>query len=228
MLKLYHFPHCPYCVRVRLALGYLQIPWESKVVRYDDVDTRVKLSGGTKAPFVILDDGQVIKESLDIIKRLDRDDTLQFKNFESSGDAQKIEALLNDLSRTVHPLTWPYWVYTPEFDLTMREYAMKTKSKTPGGFAAYFHNQEKYLQELAPLLKQIENMTELTTPVLVGAGSPRPELYNHIMIRDVLIAAHLWGLYLVPEFQFSPKLHAYLQNIKKLCRFKYHGDFWKE
>ena len=46
-------------------------------------------------------------------------------------------------------------------------------------------------------------------------------------IKDIMLAAHLWGLYVVPEFQFKPDMHFYLQQIKKLTKFNYQKDFWR-
>ena len=42
-IKLYHYVHCPFCVRVRLALGFLNIPFESHVIAYDDEEKVTEL-----------------------------------------------------------------------------------------------------------------------------------------------------------------------------------------
>ena len=43
---------------------------------------------------------------------------------------------------------------------------------------------------------------------------------------DILLASHIWGLYVVPEFQFSENMHQYMQRVKDICNFDYHQDFW--
>ena len=50
---------------------------------------------------------------------------------------------------------------------------------------------------------------------------------SELTLNDILIGSHLWGMYIFPEFQFSPKIHNYLQSIKLKCHFEYHSDYWK-
>ncbi|MFP5459556.1 MAG: glutathione S-transferase N-terminal domain-containing protein, partial [Bacteriovoracia bacterium] len=69
-VRLFHYVHCPYCVRVRLALGFLGTSWESQVLSYDDEVTPVKLTGKKMLPIALIDDVPM-NESLDIIRRLD-------------------------------------------------------------------------------------------------------------------------------------------------------------
>ena len=53
-----------------------------------------------------------------------------------------------------------------------------------------------------------------------------PYFSNEFSIFDIMLASHLWGMYIFPEFQFSEKLHNYLQDVKNICSFEYHEDFW--
>jgi glutaredoxin 2 len=69
-LKFYHYVHCPFCVRVRMTLGLLDLPYESVVVSYDDEITPVKLTGTKMLPIMSID-GKVMNESLDIMAKLD-------------------------------------------------------------------------------------------------------------------------------------------------------------
>ena len=50
---------------------------------------------------------------------------------------------------------------------------------------------------------------------------------DKLTINDIAIASHLWGMYIVPEFQFSDRMNTYLMNIKSKCNFNYHEDYWK-
>ena len=214
IVKLYHFVHCPYCIRVRLVLGYLKIQYESHVVRYDDVKCRLDLSGQTKLPFVIWPDFSVQPESLEIIERADSLDVLGVRKLKSSADFINFEKFIDFLGSHIHPLCWPYWVYTPEFDEKSRIYTIEKKQKFPGWFNEMFKRRFELMKELSPYLKKIE--TEL-----------RPFYESSTLgLKDVMLAAHLWGLYTVPEFQFSEKIHSYLQNIKSHCDFDYQADFW--
>jgi len=66
---LYHLERCPYCEMVRLALGFLGLSWESKLVDQDDRSDLEKVSGQTQVP-VLVDGDRVIPDSGEILKHL--------------------------------------------------------------------------------------------------------------------------------------------------------------
>ena len=71
-MKLYHYVHCPFCVRVRMAAGFLNTSYESIVVPYDDEATPINLTGKKMLPIWVNDKRLAQNESLDIIKNLDQ------------------------------------------------------------------------------------------------------------------------------------------------------------
>jgi glutaredoxin 2 len=212
-MKLYHYVHCPFCVRVRLALGYLQLAYDSNVVPYNDEETPTKLTGKKMLPIMAFDDGTVMNESLDIINKLDSNNLL--KNELMITHQEEINALLDRIGKPVHNLCMPYWIWTPEFNEQSREYFQKKKEIKRGPFKNLIHQKEEFIAELDLILAGLEN-------------DLRPFYQNNEMtILDIALAAHLWGMYIFPEFQFSPKIHQYLQKIKRQCAFDYHADFWR-
>eukprot|EP00929_Paragymnodinium_shiwhaense_P057147 TRINITY_DN2859_c0_g1_i2.p1 TRINITY_DN2859_c0_g1~~TRINITY_DN2859_c0_g1_i2.p1 ORF type:complete len:349 (+),score=36.43 TRINITY_DN2859_c0_g1_i2:8-1054(+) len=70
--KVYVYDHCPFCVRVRLALGLKNIKHEARFMMNDDQDTPISLLGKKIAP-IWEHDGHVMGESMDIIKKVDSD-----------------------------------------------------------------------------------------------------------------------------------------------------------
>ena len=68
MVELFHYIHCPFCVRVRLACGYLDIPFKSTVIPYSDEETPRSIAGKKMLPILKTEDANIINESLDIIK----------------------------------------------------------------------------------------------------------------------------------------------------------------
>lgn len=212
-MKLYHYVHCPFCVRVRLALGYLQLAYDSNVVPYNDEETPTKLTGKKMLPIMAFDDGTVMNESLDIINKLDSNNLL--KNELMITHQEEINALLDRIGKPVHNLCMPYWIWTPEFNEQSREYFQKKKEIKRGPFKNLIHQKEEFIAELDLILAGLEN-------------DLRPFYKNNEMtILDIALAAHLWGMYIFPEFQFSPKIHQYLQKVKRQCAFDYHSDFWR-
>lgn len=214
MTKLYHYIHCPFCVRVRLSLGYLERPYESIVLPYDDEKTPLDLTGVKMLPIATVD-GQTINESLEIIKKLDQENALHHNLLDDADQMDYLEDLLNRLGKPIHNLAMPYWIYTKEFNETSRQYFQKKKELKRGPFNKLAQRKEEFLSELEPLLTEVEKS--------IG---PFFLKQSDFTIFDIMLASHLWGLYVVPEFQFSPFLHRYFQMVKKVCHFDYHEDFW--
>lgn len=209
---LYHYVHCPFCIRVRMAFGYLKLDYKSVVLPYDDEKTPIGLTGKKMLP--ALNDGfKTINESLDIIQLIDANNQLKVKEIIQSADFRELEFFLDQLGKPIHSLAMPYWIYTAEFNQSSRDYFQKKKEEKRGPFRDLLANQNIFFQQLSPLLEKLE--TQLT-PFFQS---------NKFTLKDILVASHLWGLYVVPEFQFSKKVHEYLQRVKAECHFKYHQDF---
>lgn len=214
MIKLYHYVHCPFCVRVRMALCHLNIPYESIVLPYDDESTPLSLTGVKMLPIISLDN-KAMNESLDIIARIDSDNRLKNDILNNARFSEEIEQLLAEVGKNVHSLAMPYWIYTKEFNIQSRQYFQSKKEKKRGPFEDLMKEAEVYKKRLEKTLVDLESKLN---PFYTG---------DQFNISDIMIASHLWGLYVVPEFQFSSKLHSYLQEIKKITNFNYHEDFWR-
>ncbi len=212
-MKLYHYVHCPYCIRVRMGLGFLNTPYESIVLSYNDESTPVQLSGVKMLPF-IEDNGKVQNESLDILKSLDVKNLLDWSKLKDN--EVQIDNLITKIAGPVHSLCMPYWIWTPEFDNESRQYFQSKKEQKRGPFKNLIKNKAQYLQSLNEILTN--DIEKNLSPFYKSST---------LTIVDIMIAAHLWGMYIFPEFQFSPKMHNYLQKVSELCHFDYHQDFWK-
>lgn len=213
-LALYHYVHCPFCVRVRMALGYLGLNYESRVTAYDDEETPVKLTGKKMLP-ALVDGSRAMNESLDIIQYLDEQNVFQVENVKNDPHFPEFESLLIKLGEQVHSLVMPYWIYTPEFNESSREYFQHKKEQKRGPFRELVKNRADYQHRLNLIL---ENLSLDLKPYYRSES---------LSLYDIMLASHLWGMYVVPEFQFAPELHRYLQQVRSLCHFNYHGDFWK-
>lgn len=213
MIKLYHYVHCPFCIRVRMGLGLLKADYESVVLPYNDETTPLALTGVKMLPIMVDSNGVAMNESLDILRALDHNHQLDFEQLKAK--REEVEDLLDRLASPIHNLCMPYWVWSPEFDSVSRDYFVAKKSKKRGPFALLAQRKDEFLAQLAPLLIEVE---ENLNPFFKS---------KTFSIVDIMIAAHLWGLYIFPEFQFSPKMHKYLQDIKSLTHFNYHEDFWR-
>lgn len=213
-LTFYHYVHCPFCIRVRMAAGLLKKPYKSVVVPYDDEETPVRLTGKKMLPIMEVN-GKPMNESLDIMAVLDEANELKIGDLSKDPAYGSFNELLTKLGNNVHNLAMPYWIWTPEFNESSRNYFQKKKEVKRGPFKDLVKDKQKFIQDIS-------------ADLAIVAQELKPFYRSETFtVYDILLAAHIWGLYVVPEFQFDVKIHTYLQNVKAICNFDYHQDFWK-
>ena len=71
MMRLYHYDHCPFCVRARMIIGLRGLNVEQIALANDDEATPIGLVGKKMVPILIKEDGTAMGESLDIVRYLD-------------------------------------------------------------------------------------------------------------------------------------------------------------
>lgn len=100
---LYSFRRCPYAIRARLALHYSAIPVEIKEVALRNKPAEMlALSPKGTVPVLHLPDGQVLEQSLDIMRwALAQRDP---EGWLSSAPAEAIQALIDDNDMRFKPL----------------------------------------------------------------------------------------------------------------------------
>ena len=70
-MKLYHYDHCPFCVRARMIFGLRGVEVENIILANDDEDTPIGMIGAKQVPILEKDDGTFMGESLDIVHYID-------------------------------------------------------------------------------------------------------------------------------------------------------------
>jgi glutaredoxin 2 len=194
-----------------MVLGFLGLEFESIVLRYDDEETPIRLAKKKMLPIMDFGNGFITNESLIIIENLDKNDLLKTSLLKGEVKTE-IEIMLDELGSNIHSLCMPYFIESKEFDEKSREYFLKKKEAKRGPFKDLILNKEKFL---VPLQEDLSDLEEQLNPFFLG---------EEFSIFDILIASHLWGLYLVPNFNFSENFESYLQEVKNLCHFEYHRD----
>lgn len=165
-------------------------------------------------PIMQFNDGSILNESLDIIKKLDERNRL---NIDSWAKDHELNRWLEEVSKPLFKLVMPYLIFLPEFDKESRIYFQKKKEIKRGPFSLLVRERKKYENDVHQFLDTLPKSVSLS-----------PKNTENISMADLMVASHLWTLYQVPEFQFTPEIHTYLQSIKESCRFDfYHEDFWK-
>lgn len=197
-----------------MGFGLLEVKYDSVVTQYDDEVTPVKLTGKKMLPIVEYDNGLAQNESLDLIKLQDKDSVLGWTKFEA--EKESLNTLLDKIGSLVHNLAMPYWIWTPEFTESSRKYFQTKKEVKRGPFKNLVHKQKDFAETLNTLLTK-----ELAPKIKTFYQG------EDFTIMDIMIAAHLWGMYVVPEFRFEESIHNYLQAVKTKTHFNYHEDYWR-
>jgi glutaredoxin 2 len=208
-IDLYHYLHCPFCIRVRLVLGLFNLDWSSHVLSYDDEETPVTLTGKKMLPIARLGN-TVLNESLDIIKKLDHKNSLKNEMI------VQIQPTLDLISPEIYNLGMPFWIWSTEFTEEARCYFLKKKEAKRGPFPELMKRRDVF-----------EDKIQMNLLLLEKNINPF-YLSKELTIQDIALASQLWGLYSVPEFRFSDKWHNYLMTIKQLCRFTFHDNYWRQ
>ncbi|GKY92097.1 hypothetical protein MPSEU_000181100 [Mayamaea pseudoterrestris] len=132
----YVYDHCPFCVRVRLALGLKNIKHTALFLANDDVKTPTALIGKKIAPIFEWKEANIVMpESMDIIKLIDSDERFGAPHLikPSSGrtDLKDWQSSTRDLLRV---LQRPRYVATgllPEFQQLDGRHAFIFKHEMP-------------------------------------------------------------------------------------------------
>ena len=194
-----------------MTLAFLDENYRDQVLQYDDESTPLKLTGVKMLPIWQDKSGKAMNESLGIIKHLDKDNRIPALK---QADNEELENWLSKLGSNVHNLAMPYWVWTPEFKESSRNYFEAKKSKKRGPFKELAKNRNHFEEQIIKDLKYFESNL---TPWYKS---------EEFTLADIMVAAHLWGLFVVPEFRFSDKMHSYLMAVKSKTKFDYHAPFW--
>jgi len=117
---LYVYDHCPFCVRVRLALGMKNVKHLVHFLANDDIATPTALVGKKIAPiFELPEDNLVMGESLDIIAMIDSDERFgPTQQILPASGRKDIKAWQKSVQTQLRTLQRPRYVATgllPEF-----------------------------------------------------------------------------------------------------------------
>eukprot|EP00406_Dinophysis_acuminata_P060730 CAMPEP_0179280070 /NCGR_PEP_ID=MMETSP0797-20121207/36439_1 /TAXON_ID=47934 /ORGANISM="Dinophysis acuminata, Strain DAEP01" /LENGTH=322 /DNA_ID=CAMNT_0020988717 /DNA_START=3 /DNA_END=971 /DNA_ORIENTATION=- len=219
--QLYVYDHCPFCVRVRLALGILQVPHRLVFLENDDVDTPTALVGKKISPIWVDGDG-AMAESLDIIAKIDTEKKIA----PASGrkDLKEWQKTVQEINRK---LQRPRYVMVPlpEFmkkagrDAFVENHQMPPyeKSEWKGNpdmpleakYAKYqeaFADTASLLPELNKALVELEPLIASPEACTEGIG---------VSYDDIDLWARLRSLTVIKGVELPPGVRAYLDHFEK-------------
>ena len=205
-LTLYQYDHCPYCIRVRMALSIKGFDYKCITLAYDDVKTPTRIYGKKVLPFILKPDETVMGESLDIINYLDNLDKKPIISKEGITDS--IQTQLNGIRSSANQLVKPRIVATAINDFKTRGavdyYENKCIKKIGLNFSQLLENTSNYLPVVQAGLDEIE---ALWPNEAKGAQNFHGRTFS---MADLYLFPFLRNLTVVKELHFGTRVSSYL------------------
>lgn len=212
-MKLYVYEHCPYCIRVRVALAIKNIKCEIKYLHDDDIEGHTDKIGVKNVPILEKDDGTFMGESLDIIAYIDNLDGMPiFTDAQVQGDIQKI---LSEVRHILSPLVFSYthMLNFPELETaSSREYYINR-----------FMNKIPY-DRLEDVIADRENLKKQIKPYLDDISkhikSSKFIDGKKLSMNEILLFPLLHCLTAVENLDAPIVLKEYLETVGEQCDLK--------
>ncbi len=208
---LIHFEFCPFCHRVRLALGFKRIAYTETLDRFYGPDHFRAISGFDRLPVLVYGDGARQGESLDIIRSLDAcfPHTAPLAHASGEDAFQTVLAWRARISDTLFRLIAPV---LPAYEgLGDDQRAM----------AYYRQRMEGWLgASLEELHAQRHAFYDAVRPELetMASSVDRHGFYrSEFSIADTVIAGDLTGLRLLDAIALPAALTAYFERVEAAC-----------
>jgi len=228
------YDHCPFCVRVRLALGLKNVKFNLQFLANDDVATPTSLVGKKISPiFKFPADNLVMGESLDIIKLTDADE-----RFGPTGvilaatDRSDLKAWQKSTQTLLRTLQRPRYVATglmPEFQqLDGRHAFIKNHQLPPYEKEEWKGSKDVPGMNMADKLRlYAEAMANDPAPLVEELNAKLVELDDIVVSEhhcsegglsydDIDLWARLRSITIIKGVQWPTKLRAYMDNLSAL------------
>jgi len=232
----YVYDHCPFCVRVRLALGVKNVKHNVQFLANDDIPTPTKLLGKKIAPiFAIPEDDLIMGESLDIIEKVEGDERFGPTNviLPATGRTD-IKAWQKSVQTLLRTLQRPRYVATgllPEFQQIDGRHAFIKNHQLPPYEKPEWKgdgSDENPGMDMDEKLKlYAEAMAKDPAPLLEDLNAKLIELDDMIYsehycseggmsMDDIDLWARLRSITIIKGVEWPSKLRSYMDNLSAL------------
>mmetsp|Transcript_25444 Transcript_25444/g.31350 ORF Transcript_25444/g.31350 Transcript_25444/m.31350 type:complete len:301 (-) Transcript_25444:327-1229(-) len=232
----YVYDHCPFCVRVRLALGIKNVKHNVVFLQNDDVPTPTKLIGKKIAPiFGIPEDEFIMSESLDIIEKVDSDERFGTTGQILPATGRKdIKAWQKSVQTLLRTLQRPRYVATgllPEFQQLDGRHAFIKNHQLPPYEKPEWKGDGTDENPGMPMDEKLklyaEAMAKDPAPLLEDLNAKLIELNDMVFsehhcseggisMDDVDLWSRLRSVTIIKGAQWPEKLRSYMDNLAAL------------
>ncbi len=159
-MNLYYYEHCPFCMRVLVTVGLLNIELDKKILLNDDEETPISMVGKKMVPILEKEPGVFMGESLDIVDYLNNQAGNKLEK--NADDIAKVETFLADIRIPSYSLTMPRVISIglKEFETQSAiDYYVKKKSEHFGeSFETMLENTDLHIKNLEQALAQYQSL----------------------------------------------------------------------
>ncbi len=218
-MKLYVYDHCPFCTRARMAASLRGVATELVYLPNDDEDTPIRLIGAKQLPILQKEDGSHMGESLDIVRYLDRQSSLQSSEALDEAVRPEIQAWVEAFGDWGNRLIMPR-----DVQLGLPEFAAESsvayfKGKKEAWLGASF---EQLLQETPRYLAQAQEALH----ALNGLIAPNADYANgtHLSMEDILVFPLLRNLSMVKGVAYPDNVAHYVRAMSQAAKIPLFFD----
>lgn len=240
----YVYDHCPFCVRVRIALGLKNIKHNIVFLANDDIPTPTALVGKKIAPiFAIPEDDLVMGESLDIIALVENDERFGKTNaiLPATGRSD-LKAWQKSVQTLLRTLQRPRYVATgllPEFQQLDGRHAFIKNHQLPPYEKPEWKGDGSEENPGMPMDEKLvlyaEAMAKDPAPLIEELNAKLVELDDIIFCQhycsegglsmdDVDLWARLRSITIVKGVEWPKKLRAYMDELSALGDVPLYDD----
>lgn len=202
-MKLYQYHHCPYCVRADMVANYKNVAHQKVYLANDDEKSCYDLVDAKVCPILQFEDGSAIKESLDIVAKLD-DLGDKTQVITSVNKASDYEMLFAPIKPSIRILTYPRSILIglPEF-------------ATQAGCDYFQHKKEAMIgMSFEQAMTETEQHLVVVNQML--AAFPVIAINTALCMDDVILFPMLRNLSMVKGIVFPKQTLEYMQHIVEL------------
>ena len=218
-MKLYVYDHCPFCTRARMAAALRGVAAELVYLPNDDEDTPIRLIGAKQLPILQKEDGSHMGESLDIVRYLDRQSSLQSSEALDEAVRPEIQAWVDAFGDWGNRLIMPR-----DVQLDLPEFAAESsvayfKGKKEAWLGASF---EQLLQETPRYLAQAQEALHALNDLI----APNADYVNgtHLSMEDIHVFPLLRNLSMVKGVAYPDNVAHYVRAMSQAAKIPLFFD----
>lgn len=230
---LYNYDHCPFCVRVRLALGFKNVKHNLIFMANDDVHMPSELVGKKIAPIMTfpVDDVDkedlIMMESMDIIEFIESDERFGPTNVLGPASGRTdLKGWQNSVKNLLRTLQRPRYVATgllPEFQQLDSRHGFITKHPLPP-FDKPEWSEIDFAEKLSIYAEAMANdptcmIEELNAKLVELDDMVFCDMYcteGGLSLDDIDLWARLRSISIISDVEWPDGLRRYMDNLSEL------------